>query len=122
MSEFNFILITIFLVLFIVFIVNKTLSKRNTKKKNIQSQEKFSENLNDLDTIVDGVSLKKQTENIDKNDVDEETDELETDEKESHDNNIEKSKNEKEDSSTKKKINLKDSIISKEILERRKKL
>lgn len=116
MNEFNFILLTIVLVLIIVFIANKILSKKVVEKK-VLEQEKFSENLNDLDIIVEGVAKKEiipdtevQTEDIDD---DEELPEI------------------KEDKKTEKKlvnkkktinVNLKDSIVAKEILDRREKL
>jgi hypothetical protein len=116
MNEFNFILLTIVLVLIIVFIANKILSKKVVEKKALK-QEKFSENLNDLDNIIEGVAKKEiipDNETLTE-DVDEEEEEPEVKEEE---------KTEKKLSNQKKtlNVNLKDSIIAKEILDRRDKL
>ena len=116
MSEFNFIILVVFLVLFIIFIVNRILKKRIIERKDIIVDEKFSENLNNLDVIVDGVSL-KEIEDEDNNQELDDDEIVEPDETDSVDNNEKKPV-----TSVSKKQNLKNLIISKEILERRKKL
>lgn len=57
MGELPFILLTIIIVVLLAFIAKRILSKRVRAKKIIKD-EKFSESLNDLDTIIGGISKK----------------------------------------------------------------
>ncbi len=112
MTEFEFILLTLFLVFFIIFITNKIISKRNRQKKIIPKDEKISGNLNNLDKIVEGVSKKNNSVPAE----DYPNDELE--EQIPDEQRTQKSKSKKNKNKSKK-INLKDSIIANEIIKKK---
>lgn len=121
MNEIEFILLTVFIVFFVIYISNKILSKRTRQKKVIPKDEKFSENLNNLDKIVEGVSTKKSMEMpfVDKNAY-----RMSDFEKRIQRAEPKKSRydTKKESTFKSKNINLKDSIIANEIIKRKKKL
>lgn len=121
MNEIEFILLTVIIVFFIIFISNKIISKRTRQKKVIPKDEKFSENLNNLDKIVEGVSKKKP---MKKPSSDSNAYKMSDFEKRIQRSEPKKSRydTKKESTSKHKSINLKDSIIANEILKRKKKL
>ncbi len=114
MDEFSFIILTIVIVFILIFFVNRILSRKKTDKNIMHSQEKFSEKLNDLEVIINGVSKKEMTEPKEENN--EKTEEL-SESKEITDEN-KKTKTNK----TNNNIDLKKSVISKEILDKKKSL
>ena len=114
MTELEFILVTIIIVIFITFIVNKILTKAQKQKKIIPKDENFDENLNNLDKIIEGVALKEN--NI-------EDANIQNDKNSSDEQNENKKDNDRNklDKKTKNKSNfdLKKSIIAKEIIDKK---
>jgi len=114
MGEFEFVIITIAFVLIITFIVNRIISKKISQKKELPPEEEFVGGLNNLDKIVEGVSKKdKKKENTEpvveekKSDIREEIP-------------VSKVKsNRKQKKYSSKKIDLKDTIVSKEIFDKK---
>ena len=123
MTEFQFILTTILLVFFIIFIVNRIITKRNKQKQVIPKGEKFTGTLNNLEKIIDGVSKKNNEKPI----IDEIDDdapnysdyEKRINKKSPPKKNTYNSRNKTRPKS--KKINIKDAIIGSEIINKRKK-
>jgi len=124
MGEFEFILLTIAIVFIIVFISNRILTKRNRQRKVVPKGEKFNENLNNLETIIKGVS-KKEIEETEKEEIKEKSESVSN--YSDYEKRIDKSKsrtikNIYNSKNKKKNINLRDSIIGHEVIKKRKKL
>ncbi len=133
MSEFIFALITVILVIVIIYLVNKTLAKR-VRERTVFKQEKFSEELNNFDNIINTITkVKVEGEDDKKTEEKTEDDEHKEDElahteehkdepKEKH----ETTKRLKHKSSDTRKVikqkDLKRAVISKEILDKKKRL
>ncbi|MEA3452547.1 MAG: hypothetical protein U9Q83_11700 [Bacteroidota bacterium] len=123
MGEFEFILLTIVIVFIIVFITNRILTKKNRQKKVIPKGEKYNEILNNLETIIKGVSKKESKEQENKEEKEEELNSVSN--YSDYEKRIDKSnkrtiENRYNSKDKKKKIKLKDSIIGHEVIKKKK--
>ncbi|MBN2664608.1 MAG: hypothetical protein JXR68_13245 [Bacteroidales bacterium] len=116
MGEVEFALITVALVILISFLANRILSKKIVRKKQLPAEEDFIGNPNNLNKIIEGVSLKQKNDDVNKLD----NSNLNIEEENLQDSNNEGvSMIEKNRSEATKRINLKDAVISKEILNKK---
>ncbi len=117
MGEFEFVIITIVLVIIIVFIVNRILSKKVRQKKKLPPDEGFKGNPNNLDKIIEGVSLKEKEED---EEVEEKVDILDKEDEREHKKDEKEQKSEKKTRKpSTKRLNVKDAVVSNEILKKK---
>lgn len=107
MGEFAFILLTLFFVILIFLIVDKIITKYNREKKFVPHED-FSGELNNLDKIIEGVSMKDEGEE-EQEEVEEDRNDENSDEEENEEISNKKQKTNKSNS-------LKNAMITKEIL------
>lgn len=105
MGELAFILVTIFFVILIFLIVNRIIVRYNREKK-VVPHEDFNGELNNLDKIIEGVSMKDEIEEEieEEEQIDEDNEDIEVDSKKKR-----RTKRNKNNS-------LKNAMITKEIL------
>ncbi len=117
MNEFEFIAITLLLVILVVLTADWIITKYR-RQKTLIPKEDFEGQLNDLDKIIEGVSTDGTTPSKPENTTDEENQEEETDEdNHNHDENKEnKEANDNSKSTTKSSTSLKNAMITKDIL------
>lgn len=120
MNEFEFIAITLLLVILVVLTADWIITKYR-RQKTLIPKEDFEGQLNDLDKIIEGVSTDGTTPSKPENTTDDENQEKQTDEHEhNHEENEEnkenKETNDSSKSTTKNSTSLKNAMITKDIL------
>lgn len=118
MGEIEFALITVVLVILLIYFANRILSKKTIRQKQLPDEEEFMGNPNNLNKIIEGVSLKKDPEDKESK-IENETDNEDLTVNKEEQTDEQTSMIEKNRAEATKRINLKDSIISKEILDKK---